>query len=156
MGLLRTLFICFTFLAAGAANADQVFDLEIKFKFKSSSGVKSHDTMAGVLTLYDDRTYLLEQGGEMFNGMWIQEKKSLQLFEDSDITAAEYIAWLEQDASGFIGYPVTLTSQKVKGAAKLNKAGDLKIRSKEITTYRPGPGGRLKMIWLYKANGTRR
>lgn len=155
MRLLRTLFICFTFLAASAANADRVFDLETKFKFKSS-GVRFDDTIAGVLTLYDDRTYLLEQGGEMFDGMWIQEKNSLQLFDDSDVTPAEYIAWLEQDASDFIGFPVVLTSMKFKETAKINRDGDLRIRSKEITTYRPGPKGRLKIIWRFKINGTLR
>jgi hypothetical protein len=155
MGLLRTLFICFTFLAASAANAGRVFDLETKFKFKSS-GERFDDTMVGVLTLYDDRTYLLEQGGEVFEGMWIQEKNALQLFEDSDVTPTEYIAWLEQDASGFVGYPVTLTSLKLKQKAKFNKAGDLKVRSKEKTTYRPGPKGRLKIIWSYRIYGTLR
>lgn len=157
MGLLRTLVICFAFLTAGAANADRVFDLEIEVKF-SSSGVRESFTGTGVLTLYDNRTYLMEQEGEEFGGVWLQEKNKLQLFEEGGPTASEIFAWMEQDASAWVGFPVTLTSLKFKETARFNRAGDLKIRSREVDTFRPGRRGTspLRVTWSYKMMGTLR
>ena len=157
MRLLKTLVICFAFLAAGAANAERVFDLEIKIKF-NSSGVRFDDTVTGLLTLYDDRTYVWEQFGEEFGGVWIQEKNKIQLFEESDFATAELIAWLEQDASNFVGFPVMLTSLKSKETARLDRAGNLKLRYKEVTTFRPGLKGTrpLKITWSHTVIGTLR
>jgi len=157
MGLLRALVIGFAFLTAGAANADRVFDLEIEVKF-SSSGVRESFIGTGVLTLYDDRTYLLEQDGEEFGGAWLQEKNKLQMFEEGGPTASEIFAWMEQDASNWVGFPVTLTSLKFKETARFNRAGDLKIRSKEVDTFRPGLRGNspLRVTWSYKMIGTLR
>jgi hypothetical protein len=157
MGLLRALVICFAFLTAGAANADRVFDLEIEVKF-NSSGVRESFTGTGVLTLYDDRTYLMEQEGEEFGGAWLQEKNKLQMFEESGLTASETFAWMEQDASDWVGFPVMLTALKFRETARFNRAGDLKIRSREVDTFRPGLRGNspLRVTWSYKIMGTLR
>jgi hypothetical protein len=157
MGLMRALVICFAFLTAGAANADRIFDLEIEVKF-SSSGMRESFIGTGVLTLYDDRTYILEQEGEEFGGVWLQEKNKLQLFEEGGPTASEIFAWMEEDVSGWVGFPVTLTSLKYKETARFNRAGDLKIRSREVDTFRPGLRGTspLRVTWSYKMMGTLR
>jgi hypothetical protein len=157
MGLLRALVICFAFLTAGAANAERVFDLEIEVKF-NSSGVRESFIETGVLTLYDDRTYILEQDGEEFGGVWLQEKNKLQMFEEGGLSAGEVFAWMEQDASGWVGFPVTLTAVKFKETARFNRAGDLMIRSKEVDTFRPGLRGNspLRVTWSYKIIGTLR
>jgi hypothetical protein len=141
---------------AGMANADRVFDLEIGIKF-NSSGVRFTEDAIGVLTLYDNRTYLLEQSGEEYSGVWLQERNKLQLFEEGDFTVAELFTWMEQDASDFAEFPVMLTSTKFKETARLNRDGDLlKIRSKQTNLFRPGLRGNspLKMIWSYKIVGT--
>jgi hypothetical protein len=70
MRFLRALVIGFAFLTAGTANAERVFDLEIEVKF-NSHGFRFTDTTTGVLTLYDDRTYIVEQNGEDFGGAWL-------------------------------------------------------------------------------------
>jgi hypothetical protein len=157
MGLLRALVICFAFLTAGAANAERVFDLENEVKF-NSSGVRESFIETGVLTLYDDRTYILEQDGEEFGGVWLQEKNKLQMFEEGGLSAGEVFAWMEQDASGWVGFPVTLTAVKFKETARFNRAGDLMIRSKEVDTFRPGLRGNspLRVTWSYKIIGTLR
>ena len=154
MRFLRALVICFAFLTAGTANAERVFDLEIEDKF-NSSGFRFTDTLPAVLNLYDDRTYIVEQDGEEFGGAWLQEKNTLQLFEEGDSTVLEIIGQLEQDASDFAGFPVMLTSMKFKETAKFNRDGDLKIRSKQTNTFRPGLRGTspLKMNWSYKIMG---
>ena len=56
---LRALVILCALLAAGAANAERVFDLEIEVKF-NSHGVRGTETVPGLLTLNDDRTYVLD------------------------------------------------------------------------------------------------
>jgi hypothetical protein len=141
---------------AGMANAERVFDLEIEVKF-SSSGERFTEDIPGVLTLYDNRTYLLEQLGEEFGGVWLQERNKLQLFEEGDFTVGELFTWMEQDASDFVSYPVMLTSTIFKETARLNRDGDrLKIRSKQTNLFRPGLRGNrpLKMIWSFKIVGT--
>jgi hypothetical protein len=157
MGLLRALVICFAFLTAGAANAERVFDLKIEVKF-NSSGVRETFHGTGVLTLYDDRTYIWEEDGEEFGGVWLQEKNKLQLFEEGDLTASELFAWMEQDVSDWVGFRVMLTSMKFKVTGRFNRAGDLKIRSREVDTFRPGLRtiGPLKVTWSNKTIGTLR
>jgi hypothetical protein len=157
MRFLRALVMCFAFLTAGSANAERVFDLEIEVKL-NSHGFRFTDTTTGVLTLYEDRTYIVEQNGEDFGGAWLQEKNTLQLFEEGDSTILETIGWLEEDASEFANFPVELTSMKFKETAKFNRDGDLKIRSKQTNTFRPGLRGTspLKMNWSYKIIGTLR
>jgi hypothetical protein len=80
------------------------------------------------------------------------------LFEEGDSTILESIGWLEEDASEFANFPVTLTSMKFKETAKFNRDGDLKIRSKQTNTFRPGLRGTspLKMNRSYKIIGTLR
>jgi len=157
MRLLRALVIGCALLTAGTANAQRVFDLDFEYKF-SAPGVRDTVTESGMLTLNDDRTYVMEKDGGVFEGIWIQEKNNLQLFEDSESTVAEELAWLEQDASDFAGFPVKLTSKKYQEIAKFNRAGDLKVRTKNTRTYRPGLKGNspLKMIWSLRLVGTLR
>ncbi len=157
MRLMRALVIGFALFAAGTANAQRVFDLDFQFKF-SAAGVRDTVTESGVLTLNDDRTYVMERGADVFEGIWIQEKNNLQLFEESASTVAEEFAWMEQDASDFVGFPVKLTSLKYQEVAKFNKAGDLKVRTRQTATYRPGLKGNspLKVIWSLTLVGTLR
>jgi hypothetical protein len=154
---LRTLFACFAMIAAGTASADRVFDLEIEVKVSSSAGRVS-GTVTGLLTLFDDQSYLLAWDGEESVGIWIQEKNNLQMFEDGDSTFAEYIDWLEQDASILAGFPVALASLNTKETARFDRSGNLKMRSKQITLFRPGLRGTspLKIIWSSKTQGTLR
>jgi hypothetical protein len=154
MRLLRALVIGCALLAAGAANAERVFDLEIETRF-NSSGVRGSQTVSGVLTLNDDRTYVLDWNGEIYGGVWLQERNNLQLLDESESTIAEGIALVEQDASDFAGFPVELTSIKYREVAKFNRNGDLKLRSKELDTFRPGlkGNGPLRMLWSTKIIG---
>jgi hypothetical protein len=154
---LRALVIGCALLAAGAANAERVFDLEIEVKF-NSHGVRGAETVPGLLTLYDDRTYVLNWNGDVFEGFWIQEKNTLQLFDETESSIAEEVAWMEQDASNFAGFPVTLTSLKYKEVIKFNRDGDLKLRSKQTRTFRPGfrSNSPLKMNWSTTVIGTLR
>jgi hypothetical protein len=96
--------------------------------------------------------------GEESVGIWIQEKNNLQMFEDRNSTSAEYIDGLEQDASTLAGFPVTLTSLKTKETARFDRSGNLKMRSKQITLFRPGLRGTspLKITWSSKTQGTLR
>jgi hypothetical protein len=157
MGLLRALVIGCALLAAGTANAERVFDLDIQFKW-NASGVRGGESLLEVLTLKDDHTYVLTWRGEVLGGIWIQEKNNLQLFEESESTVAEDVAWLEQDASDFVGFPVKLTSIKFQEVAKFDRAGNLKLRSKQTSTYRPGlrANSPFKLTWSATYIGTLR
>ena len=111
MRYLRALVIGCALLAAGTANAERVFDIEIEVKF-NSHGVRGTETVPGLLTLNDDRTYVLNWNGEVYEGFWLQEKNTLQLFDETEVSIADDVAWMEQDASNFADFPVTLTSLK--------------------------------------------
>jgi hypothetical protein len=154
---LRALVIGCALLVAGTANAERVFDLEIQVKF-NSHGVRCTETVPGLLTLNDDRTYVLDWNGDVYEGFWLQEKNTLQLFDETESSIAEEVAWMEQDASNFVGFPVTLTSLKHKEVIKFNRDGDLKLRSKQTNTFRPGFRGNspLRLTWSTTAIGTLR
>jgi hypothetical protein len=154
---LKTLFVFFAMIGAATASADRVYDLEIEIKI-SASRVRIGDTVTGVLTLFDDHSYLLNWDGVESVGIWIQEKNKLQMFEDGDSTFAEYIGWLEQDASSIAGVPVTLTSLATKETGRFNRSGNLMMRSKQTTLFRPGPRANspLKIVWSSKTEGTLR
>jgi hypothetical protein len=143
-------------LVAGTANAERVFDISFKTKF-NSSGVRDAWTGSGVLTLKDDRTFILEWdwNGGVDEGTWLQEKNNLQLLCDGVTPSREFVEWEEQDANFFAGFPVIMTSHKYQVVRKFDKAGNLKMRSKLIQTFRPGPrgAGPLKMTWSVKYIG---
>ncbi len=157
MRLIRALVIGCGLLVASTANAERVFDLDIQVKW-NAGGVRGTDTLLEVLTLNDDHTYVMTWLGEVSEGIWIQEKNNLQLFEESDLTVAEEIAWLEQDASDFVGFPVEVTSVKYQEVAKFDRAGNLKLRGKHTSTYRPGlrANSPFKLIWSATYTGTLR
>jgi hypothetical protein len=157
MSLLRLLVFAVAILSAGAARAERVFDLEIEVRV-NAAGARGEDNLVGLLTLYDDHIYTLVWGGEEFGGVWIQEKNSLQLFEESDLPTAEFFALLEDQAGDFAGFPVELTSLKYKESAKFDRSGNLRIRSQQLTTYRPGLRGTspLKITLSWAIVGTLR
>jgi len=157
MRLIRALVIGCGLLVASTANAERVFDLDIQVKW-NAGGVRGTDTLLEVLTLNDDHTYVMTWLGEVSEGIWIQEKNNLQLFEESELTVAEEIAWLEQDASDFVGFPVKLTSVKYQEVAKFNRAGNLKLRGRHTSTYRPGlkANSPFKLTWSATYIGTLR
>jgi hypothetical protein len=156
MRFLKALVIGCALLAAGTANAERVFDLDIVIKF-SSSGVRDTWTDSGVLTLKDDRTFILEWdwSGGVDEGTWLQEKNNLQLVYVWKISFSEVLERDEEDASFFAGVPVIMTSRKYQVVRRFDKAGNLKIRSKSIHTFRPGLKGTgpLKMTWSRKFIG---
>jgi hypothetical protein len=156
MRFLKALVIGCALLAAGTANAERVFDIDIVTKF-SSSGVRETIWVdRGVLTLKDDRTFVMEWSEVVYEGAWLQEKNNLQLwYDNSESNARDDFDWMEQDASEFAGFAVALTSFKNQRIAKFDRAGNLKIRNKQIRTFRPGLRGTgpLKMTWSSKYIG---
>jgi hypothetical protein len=156
MRFLKAFVIGCALLAAGTANAERVFDIEVVTKF-SSSGVREAWFDWGVLTLKDDRTFVFEwEWSEgVHEGTWLQEKNNLQLFYEWKITFSEGVDRDEEEASSVAGVPVRLTSHKFHAVRKFDKAGNLKIRAKTIKTFRPGLRGTgpLKMTWSRKYIG---
>jgi hypothetical protein len=155
MRFLKAFVIGCALLAAGTANAERVFDIDIVTKF-SSSGVRETWVDRGVLTLKDDRTFVMEWSEVVYEGAWLQEKNNLQLwYDNSESNARDDFDGMEQDASEFAGFAVVLTSFKNQRIAKFDKAGNLKIRNKHIRTFRPGLRGTgpLKMTWSSKYIG---
>jgi len=157
MRFIRTLVIGCGLLVASTASAQRVFDLDIEFKW-NAGGVRGTDSLLEVLTLNDDHTYVMTWLGDVSEGIWIQEKNNLQLFEESELTVAEEIASLEQDASDFVGSPVQLTSVKYQEVAKFDRAGNLKLRGRHTSTYRPGlrANSPFKLTWSATYTGTLR
>jgi len=157
MKLIKVLFACFALVGATSASADRIYDLEIETRV-TAVGMRFDDTATGVLTLFDDRSYLLDWDGVESVGFWLQEKNNLQLFEDSPGTFADYVASLEEDASSAAGFSVMLTSLTTKETGRFDRNGNLAIRSKQTLLFRPGLQGNspIKVVWTAKVKGTLR
>ena len=104
--------------------------------------------MSGTLILFDDGTYTLDADGDVSSGIWLEEGKKLQLFQEEP-TISEFITELE-DAVG-----VSLTSLVGKEKITLQKTGDITMKAKTSMTFRPGPkeGKPLKVKLSEKLDG---
>ena len=142
MRFLKWFLIGCALLAAGTANADRIFDIEVVTK-RSLAGVRESWFNEGVLILREDQTFVIEwvwsEGVD--EGFWLQEKNNLQLFYEWQYSFREGVDRDEETASSFAGVPVRLTSRKYQAVRKFDMAGNLKIRSKTIETFRPGLRG---------------
>lgn len=134
-------------LIAGAAYADRTFDLEGTINIKAV-GESVTDNVSGTLILFDDGTYTLDADGDVSSGIWLEEGKKLQLFQEEP-TISEFIAELE-DAVG-----VSLTSIVGKEKITIQKTGDITVKAKTSMTFRPGPkeGKPLKVKLSEKLDG---
>lgn len=131
MRTLQIALVGVTLLIAGAAYADRTFDLEGTVTIKAV-GESDTSNVSGTLILVDDGTYTLDAGGDVSSGIWLEEGKKLQLFQEEP-TISEFITELE-DAVG-----VSLTSFVGKEKITLQKTGDIKVKAKTSMTFRPGP-----------------
>ncbi len=131
MRTLQIALVGVTLLIAGAAYADRTFDLEGTINIKAV-GESVTDNVSGTLILFDGGTYTLDADGDVSSGIWLEEGKKLQLFQEEP-TISEFIAELE-DAVG-----VSLTSIVGKEKITLQKTGDITVKAKTSMTFRPGP-----------------
>ena len=147
MRTLQIALVGVTLLIAGAAYADRTFDLEGTINIKAV-GESFTDNVSGTLILFDDGTYTLDADGDVSSGIWLEEGKKLQLFQEEP-TISEYIAELE-DAVG-----ASVTSLGGKGKITVQKTGDITLKSKSSITFRPGPteGKPLKVKLSEKLDG---
>ncbi len=147
MRTLQIVLVGVTLLIAGAAYADRTFNLEGTINIKAV-GESFTDNVSGTLILFDDGTYTLDADGDVSSGIWLEEGKKLQLFQEEP-TISEFITELE-DAVG-----VTLTSLVGKEKITLQKTGDITVKSKSSMTFRPGPkeGKPLKVKLSEKLDG---
>ena len=134
-------------LIAGAAYADRTFDLEGTVNIKAA-GESFTDNVSGTLILFDDGTYTLDSDGDVSSGIWLEEGKKLQLFQEEP-TISELIADLEDEVG------VSLTSFVGKEKITLQKTGDITVKAKTSMTFRPGPkeGKPLKVKLSEKLDG---
>jgi len=147
MRTLQIALVGVTLLIAGAAYADRTFGLEGTIKIKAV-GESDTSNVSGTLILFDDGTYTLDADGDVSSGIWLEEGKKLQLFQEEP-TVSEFIAELE-DAVG-----VSLTSLVGKEKITIQKTGDITVKAKTSMTFRPGPkeGKPLKVKLSEKLDG---
>ena len=147
MRTLQIALVGVTLLIAGAAYADRTFNLEGTLNIKAA-GESATDNVSGTLILFDDGTYTLDAGGDVSSGIWLEEGKKLQLFQEEP-TISEFIAEIE-DAVGS-----SLTSLAGKEKIKIKKTGDITVKAKTSMTFRPGPkaGKPLKVKLSEKLDG---
>ena len=147
MRTLQIVLVGLTLLIAGAAYADRTFDLEGTIKIKAV-GESDTSNVSGTLILFDDGTYTLDAGGDVSSGIWLEEGKKLQLFQEEP-SISELIAELE-DAVG-----ASLTSLVGKEKITIKKTGDITVKAKTSMTFRPGlkEGKPLKVKLSEKLDG---
>ena len=131
MRTLQIALVGVTLLIAGAAYADRTFDLEGTINIKAV-GESVTDNVSGTLILFDDGTYTLDADGDVSSGIWLEEGKKLQLFQEEP-TISEFIAELEDEVG------VSLTSLVGKEKITIKKTGDITVKAKTSMTFRPGP-----------------
>ena len=145
--------VCVAVLIANEAHADRIFDLEGTVKVKALGQSETEDT-SGTLTLFDDGTYTSDEGGDVSSGIWLQEGRRIQLFEEHP-HVSEVIAEFERELSDAAGRAVRVTSLGGKERIKLTKTGDIRWKGKVTITVRPGPkaGKPLKLTASLKLAG---
>jgi hypothetical protein len=154
MRALTTILVGAALLIASTAYADRIFDLEGTVTLRAV-GERITDNVSGTLTLFDDRTYTLNQEGSVSSGIWLEEGKKIQLFQDEP-TVSEFIAELEQEVSDAAGMAISVTSLIGKEKITRTRTGDITVRVKSTYTFRPGPreGRPLKIKMSEKLVGT--
>ena len=153
MRTLRIALTCVALLIANTAYADRVFDLEGTVKFKVL-GESFTEEFRETMTLFDDGTYVIDVEGDVFSGIWLQEGRRIQLFEEHP-HVSEFIAEFEQELSDAVGRAVRVTALVEKEKIKLTKTGDIRRKGKVTITVRPGPkaGKPLKVTASLKLAG---
>jgi hypothetical protein len=154
MKTLQTVLVGVALLIASAAYADRTFNLDGTVTLKAL-GQSITDNVNGTLTLFDDGTYIMNADGDISSGIWRQEKKKLQLFQEEP-TITEFITELEDELSDAVGVDIAVTSLTGKGKSTFNKNGNLTVKSNSSITFRPGPkeGKPLKVKMSEKLEGT--
>jgi hypothetical protein len=137
MRTLQTALVGVALLIASAAYADRIFDLEGTATFKAI-GERFTENVSGTLTLFDDRTYTLDAGGGVSSGIWLEEGKKIQLFQEVP-TVSEFIAELEAEVSDAAGMAISVTSLVGKERIRSTRTGDITVRANSTYTFRPGP-----------------
>jgi hypothetical protein len=137
MRKLQTALVGVALLIASAAYADRTFNLEGTVTFRAL-GERLTEDVSGTLTLFDDGTYTLDAEGDVSSGIWLEEKKKIQLFQEEP-TISEFIAELEEEVSGAAGMTISVTSLVGKERITRTKTGDIKVRANSTITFRPGP-----------------
>jgi hypothetical protein len=137
MRTLQIVLVGVTLLIAGAAYADRTFDLEGTVTIKAL-GDSETSNVSGTLILVDDGTYTLDAGGDVSSGIWLEEGKKLQLFQE-DPSISEFIAEFEEEVSNGAGMEISVTSIVGKEKITLQKTGDITLKAKSRMTLRPGP-----------------
>ena len=131
VGVVAALFI------ASAAYADRIFDLEGIVTIKGF-GQSFKENVSRTLTLFDDGTYTLDEGGDVSSGIWLEEGPKIQLFQEEP-SISELIEELEEELSDAVGMAISVTSLVEKAAIKRTASGDITVKAKFAITLRPGP-----------------
>ena len=145
--------VCLALIIANAAYAERVFNLTGTIKAKAT-GPPITENVSGTLTLFDDRTYLLNLEGEISSGIWLEEGTGIQLFQESP-TISELIQELELEVSEAAGREIRVTSIVQKEKIKRPRTGNITLTAKVIFVFRPGPTARrpVKVTQTLKAIG---
>ncbi len=153
MRTLQTAFVGVALLIASAAYADRTFNLEGTVTLRAL-GQSITENVSGTLILFDDGTYTLDAGGDVSSGIWLEEGKKIQLFQEEP-TISEFIAELEEEVSNAVGTAISVTSLVGKEKIRSKKTGDITVRANTTITFRPGPreGRPLKVKLSEKLDG---
>jgi hypothetical protein len=127
--MLQAALVGVALLIASTAHADRIFDLEGTATFRDPGGRETFD-VSGILTLLDDGTYTLDLDGEVSSGIWLEERRRIQLFQEAP-TISEFIAELNAAVGDF-----AVTSIVGKDKIKRAKTGDIIMRAKSAFTFR--------------------
>jgi hypothetical protein len=137
MRTLQTALVGVALLITSAAYADRTFNLEGTVTLRAV-GERLTEDVSGSLTLFDDGTYTLDEEGDVSSGIWLEEGKKLQLFQEEP-TISEFIAELEEEVSDAAGMEISVTSLVGKDRIRSTRTGDITVRANSSITFRPGP-----------------
>jgi hypothetical protein len=124
-------------LIASAAYADRTFNLEGTVTLRAV-GERLKEDVSGTLILFDDGTYTLDEEGAVSSGIWLEEKKKIQLFQEAP-SISELITELEEEVSDAAGMAISVTSLDEKDRIRSTRTGDITVRARSTITFRPGP-----------------
>jgi hypothetical protein len=124
-------------LTASAAYADRTFNLEGTVTLRAL-GERFTEDVSGTLTLFDDGTYTLDAEGDASSGIWLEEKRKIQLFQEAP-AISEFVAELEEEVSDAAGMAISVTSLVERDRIRSTRTGDITVRGNSTITFRPGP-----------------
>lgn len=153
MRTLQTALVGVALLIASTAYADRTFNLEGTVTLRAV-GQSITENVSGTLTLFDDGTYILDEESDVSSGIWLEEGKKIQLFQEEP-TISEFIAELEAEVSNAAGIAISVTSLVGKDRITRKRTGDITVRANSTFTFRPGPreGRPLKVKVSEKLDG---